>query len=134
MLDKLIGFLRSCENHTYQMENGCVFTLLPGEVNVLLTIGNKVQISDGSEYPLFDFAEDNHKDFRICMHCGKPFVKGMTDLMDIYVCEACFNPFMNSTYGENGWKKVDDDGIGGFYMICPIVEWEGTGIFYTEWS
>ena len=75
---------------------------------------------------------------RICQHCGKPMIDGMTDLVGFYTHEGeCFKAEMDSLYGEGMWHPVDDDGEGGYYVIAPKEqggESEGTGIFYTSWA
>ena len=74
---------------------------------------------------------------RICEVCGKPLTAGMTDdLGSFYCCEDCFEKYMDRTYGRNGWRETEDDGIGGYYEAMGESKWEreGTGIYYTEWE
>ena len=73
-------------------------------------------------------------EFRICTHCGKPMIDGMTDLNTFYAHEECFEGAMGSTFPD-GWRQVEDDGCDGYYEWFDRWEgkWRGTGIFYTTW-
>lgn len=84
------------------------------------------------------YADESEMTF--CNYCGKPVIFGMTD--DYYggchVHEECFDNYMNKTYGKGKWKPTEDgeeDEYGGYYLFLNDKnEWEGTGIFYTEWE
>lgn len=84
------------------------------------------------------YADESEMTF--CNVCGKPVIFGMTD--DYYggchVHEECFDNYMNKTYGKGKWKPTEDgeeDEYGGYYLFLNNKgEWEGTGIFYTEWD
>lgn len=69
---------------------------------------------------------------RICNHCGKPMIEGMTDLEDFYTHEGkCFVEEMNKRYGEDNWKETEDEGYyGGYYEANG----DDTGIFWTTWG
>lgn len=80
-----------------------------------------------------------------CDVCGKPVLCGMTtDDGDFHVHENCFEKYMNNEYGKGKWKAIDkfpdydysgDDGYGGYYCyLDDNNEWNGTGIYYTEWE
>lgn len=80
-----------------------------------------------------------------CDVCGKPVLCGMTtDDGDFYTHENCFEKYMNNEYGKGKWKAIDefpdydysgDDGYGGYYCyLNDNNEWNGTGIYYTEWE
>ena len=77
---------------------------------------------------------DGKCEFRICTHCGKPMVDGMTDLDAFYTHEECFEDEMDSVF-PGGWRQVEDDGCDGYYEWFDQREgeWCGTGIFYTTW-
>lgn len=82
------------------------------------------------------YADESEMTF--CDYCGKPVILGMTDdLGDCHVHEECFDNYMNKTYGKGKWKPTEDgeeDEYGGYYLFLNDKdEWEGTGIFYTEW-
>ena len=74
-----------------------------------------------------------------CDYCGKPVIFGMTDNFgDCHIHEECFDNYMNKTYGKGKWKSTEngeEDEYGGYYIFLNDKnEWEGTGIFYTEWG
>ncbi len=77
---------------------------------------------------------------RTCEVCGKEMYGGMTDdYGDLYVCEECFENYMDMRFGKGKWKSTEDpdeeDGCGGFYLtVDDEGKWEGTGIYYTEWE
>lgn len=72
---------------------------------------------------------------KTCEVCGKEYPNGMTnDGGDLYVCEDCFEKYMDDAYGKGNWKSVDDDGCDGFYMVKENRNWYGTGIYYTDWD
>ena len=53
-----------------------------------------------------------------------------------YLCESCFKPYMDETCGVGNWKPTEDgeeDEYGGYYLEKIDGQWEGTGIFWTEW-
>lgn len=60
--------------------------------------------------------------------------EGMTDLLDFYCCEDCFESYMDELYGKGNWRMVEDDLCDGYYETFYNGEWAGTGIFYTEWE
>jgi len=74
------------------------------------------------------------REFRVCVHCGKPMTAGMTDFVRFYVHEGCFADAMGERYAT--WREVEDDGCDGYYEWYDPREneWCGTGIFYTEWD
>lgn len=81
-------------------------------------------------------AED---EMTFCDYCRKPVIFGMTDYFeDCHVHEECFDNYMNKTYGKGKWKPTEngeEDEYGGYYLFLNDKnEWEGTGIFYTEWD
>lgn len=81
-------------------------------------------------------AED---EMTFCDYCEKPVIFGMTDdFGDCHVHEECFDNYMNKTYGKGKWKPTEDgkeDEYGGYYLFLNDKdEWEGTGIFYTQWE
>ena len=81
-------------------------------------------------------AED---EMTFCDYCRKPVIFGMTDYFeDCHVHEECFDNYMNKTYGKGKWKPTEngeEDEYGGYYIFLNDKnEWEGTGIFYTEWG
>lgn len=83
------------------------------------------------------YAAENEMTF--CDYCGKPVIFGMTDYFgDCHVHEECFEKYMNETYGAGKWKPTDnkeEDEYDGYYLFLNDKgEWEGTGIFYTEWE
>lgn len=75
---------------------------------------------------------------RTCERCGKPMSAGFTtDCADTYVCEECFEDFMDDTYGKHKWMEVADDFCGGYYMASDdsiAGGIYGTGIYWTEWE
>lgn len=72
---------------------------------------------------------------RPCQVCGEECPDGMTDDQgSLWVCEDCFEKYMDDTYGKGNWEAVDDDGCDGFYMVKEDGEWYGTGIYYTTWD
>lgn len=72
---------------------------------------------------------------RQCQCCGEEKYDGMTtDDGDIWVCEDCFEKYMDETYGKHQWMSVPDDGCGGYYMVSDVYGAEGTGIYYTTWE
>lgn len=78
-----------------------------------------------------------NQEFRICDHCGKPMVDGMTDLCDFYCHEKCFERAMDARYPD-GWRinpSGDEGPCGGYYdsLYKPDGSWNDTGIFYTTW-
>ena len=80
----------------------------------------------------------NENEMTFCDYCGKPVIFGMTDDHgDCHVHEECFDNYMNKTYGKGKWKSTEngeEDEYGGYYLFLNNKgEWEGTGIFYTEW-
>lgn len=89
--------------------------------------GHEVHYCDDCA-PKFDVEHE----FRICMGCGEPMVEGMTNLETVYVCEECFEPWMDENC-PGGWREVDDDGYDGYYEERIGGELVGTGIFYTTW-
>ena len=83
------------------------------------------------------YADESEMTF--CNYCGKPIIFGMTDdLGDCHVHEECFDNYMNKTYGKGKWKSTEngeEDEYGGYYLFLNNKgEWEGTGIFYTQWE
>ena len=77
---------------------------------------------------------NDDSEFRTCMKCGRPMAEGMTDLGTFYAHEECFEEAMDEMFPA-GWRQVDDDGCDGYYEWYEPreMEWQGTGIFYTEW-
>lgn len=78
---------------------------------------------------------------RICEHCGEPITFGcMTnDQGDFYIHEECFDDWMNKRYGKGKWMALgngEEDGCGGYYITTADVVggYEGTGIYYTEYT
>lgn len=70
-----------------------------------------------------------------CDICGREDSSGMTDdHREFWVCEWCFENYMDDTYGAGNWKRVDDDGCDGFYMVKENGKWYGTGIYCTTWD
>ena len=79
-----------------------------------------------------------------CDYCGKPVFSGMTtDDGDCHVHEDCFEEYMDDKYGKGKWKAIYDfpdydlhntDEYDGYYCyLDDNNEWNGTGIYYTEW-
>lgn len=77
---------------------------------------------------------------RTCEVCGEEHYDGMTnDDGDLWVCEDCFERYMDETYGKHKWMEIADDGSGGYYiysMPSVIGGYFGTGIYYTtrDWE
>ena len=83
-------------------------------------------------------ADGRADEFRICIHCGKPMIDGMTDGEEFYAHEECFEAAMDAKYGKYCWQlNLDPDGgeNGGYYDAYDgdANEWYDTGIYYTEW-
>ena len=76
---------------------------------------------------------------KTCDCCGEEMIGCMTnDSGDFYVCEDCFNDFMDREYGKGKWMALgngEEDGAGGFYITTADVVggYEATGIYYTEY-
>ena len=88
-------------------------------------------MTDESHHYCQEHSTSANQEFRVCQVCGKPMVRGMTDLFDFYAHEECFETAMRETYGT--WRECDDDGLGGYYEHQYDGKWWPTGIFYTEW-
>lgn len=78
---------------------------------------------------------------RICEHCGKPitFDCMTNDQGDFYIHDECFIDWMNKCYGKGRWMLLgngEEDGCGGYYITTADVPggYEGTGIYYTEYT
>ena len=78
---------------------------------------------------------------RPCEICGRQVKAGMTnDSADFYVHKgSCFRKMMDSAYGKGYWMALGnyaEDQYGGHYITTADVPggYEGTGIFYTEWT
>ncbi len=77
---------------------------------------------------------------RQCKKCHAKIVSGFTNgFGDFYVCDNCFQDFMDERYGKRMWMAVDDDGSGGYYLASAthhgsVGKPYGTGIYWTEWE
>lgn len=103
-----------------------------------------IRIKKRFEYKDITVYVDEENEIMYCNHCGNPIFCGMTtDDWDFCVHEECFSDYMDEIYGKGKWKPIDespdydysgDDGHGGYYIyLNDKGEWEGTGIYYTEW-
>ena len=72
-----------------------------------------------------------------CIRCGKEITNGYVDEIEkIYICDECFEKYMNETYGKHMWMYVNDDGYGGHYLVSDdtmINGYLGVGIYRAEW-
>lgn len=76
-----------------------------------------------------------------CIKCGEVLVLGFYDPWDSgsrYICENCFEKYMDETYGEGKWNVVPEgevDELGGYYEYVNENDASdkcGTGIFWTD--
>jgi len=73
-------------------------------------------------------------EFRICDRCGSVMTEGFCDEEADHICEECFEDWMHESFPA-GWRAVEDDGCGGYYEWYDAreQEWQGTGVYWTDW-
>lgn len=139
-MEKLISFLKTMPNNKYILrvlgEDEISFTYLNDcDGNVLVIIPRESEIFNNMN-DMDDWLSSEHDiEIRFCDRCGKPFDVGYTsEETSMYCCEECFDDYMDETYGKDKWKEVDDDFCNGYYMYLDDTNnWDGTGIYWTEW-
>lgn len=139
-MEKFISFLKTQPNNKYILrvlgEDEISFTYLnDGWGNVLVIIPGESEIFNNMN-DMDDWLSSEHDiEIRFCDRCHKPFDVGYTsEETNMYCCEECFDDYMDEVYGEGRWKEVDDDFCNGYYMyLDEDNNWNGTGIYWTEW-
>ena len=101
---------------------------------------NILGMADGEDVAENDNFNTDGEEYtgHVCEICGDAIDEGFTNGDgDVCVCSACFEEYMDGTFGKHKWMEVADDGCDGYYIVASgtsIGGYHGTGIYFTAWG
>lgn len=136
----VVDYLKANEKYEEEIAGYNVKLKLVGE-DIVMQVDNDpeywIDASD-ADSEIQDILYKNYRaEIRFCEVCGIPYDMGfVAGDGEWYCCQNCFGPVMDKDYGEEGWRRSDEEGeYGGYYEHRNADgEWIDTGVYYTEWN